>query len=197
MALKRANPPSVNRRGSPISTSSSATDRVSRPQSSASVEPLVAHELVELCDDLLLLAVQRGDLRAVAVEHLQAQGGRRVVAPAAVAALERGEPGPHGLGGGQLLAQLQRQLTQQMLGLVDQVLAAGQDRPAPVVPQRQQLVLLIRAAVATRTLERLGQQRVREHLARDPLGVQRVGLAALARAIMTRGVRFAQTSRTS
>ena len=39
-AVKRANPPSVNRRGSPTSTSSSATERVSRPQSSPSVEPL-------------------------------------------------------------------------------------------------------------------------------------------------------------
>ena len=61
-----------------------------------------------------------------------------------------------------------------MLGLADQVLAAGQDRPAPVVPQRQQLVLLIGAAVATRALERFGQQRVRQRLSRDPLGVQRV-----------------------
>ena len=47
-------------------------------------------------------------------------------------------------------------------------------------------MLLVGALVLSGALERLGQQRVREHLARDPLGVQRVGLAALARAIRPR-----------
>ena len=37
-------------------------------------------------DDLFLLAVKRGDLHTVVVEHPQPQRGRRVVAPAAVAA---------------------------------------------------------------------------------------------------------------
>jgi hypothetical protein len=66
------------------------------------------------------------------------------------------------------------------------MLAAGQDRTAAVVPQREQLVLLVRAAVGSRALERLGQQRMRERLAGDPLGVQHVGLAALARAVIPR-----------
>jgi hypothetical protein len=43
------------------------------------------------------------------------------------------------------------------------------------------------ATILPGALERLGQQRVREHLARDPLRVQRVGLPALARAIVARG----------
>ena len=42
------------------------------------------------------------------------------------------------------------------LGLADQVLAAGEDRPAPVVPQRQQLGLLVRALLLAGALERLG-----------------------------------------
>jgi hypothetical protein len=49
------------------------------------------------------------------------------------------------------------------------VLAAGQDRPAPVIPQRQQLMLLVRALLLASALERLGQQRMRQRLARDPL----------------------------
>jgi hypothetical protein len=60
-------------------------------------------------------------------------------------------------------------VTAQGIGLTDQVLAAGQDRPPPVVPQRQQLMLLIRAAVSVRALERPGQQRMRQRPARDPL----------------------------
>ena len=48
------------------------------------------------------------------------------------------------------------------------------------MPQRQQLAALVRAAVVPRALERPRQQRVRERLPRDPLGVQRIGLAALA-----------------
>jgi hypothetical protein len=55
------------------------------------------------------------------------------------------------------------------------------------VPQHQQLTLLIRAAVAAGALERARQERVRERLARDPLTVQRVGLAALARAVAAIG----------
>jgi hypothetical protein len=47
-------------------------------------------------------------------------------------------------------------------------------------------MLLVRAAVSARALERLGQQRVRQRLAGDPLGVQRVGLAALAPPISAR-----------
>ena len=47
-------------------------------------------------------------------------------------------------------------------------------------------MLLVRAAVSARALERLGQQRVRQCLAGDPLAVERVGLAALAGAIRTR-----------
>jgi hypothetical protein len=61
-----------------------------------------------------------------------------------------------------------------MLGLIEQVLAAGQDRAAPVMPQRKQLVVLVGALVGAGALERLGQQRVRERLPRDPLGVQHV-----------------------
>ena len=119
------------------------------------------HKLLELGNDLPLLAVERPDLGAVAVEQLQAQAGRRVVTPAAVAPGKRGQAAPDRLGIGELVAQLERQLTQQLLGLAYQVLAAGQDRPAPVVPQGQQLTLLVRAAISARALERLGQQRVR------------------------------------
>ena len=64
------------------------------------------------------------------------------------------------------------------------MLAAGQDRATPVVPQRQQLVQLVGALVGSGALERLGQQRVRQRLPRDPLGIQRVGLAALTRAVL-------------
>jgi hypothetical protein len=54
------------------------------------------------------------------------------------------------------------------------------------MPDRQQLVLLVGPLVLAGALERLGQQRVREHLARDPLRVQRVGLPALTRTIVAR-----------
>jgi len=81
---------------------------------------------------------------------------------------------------GELLAQLKRQLAEQELGLVEQVPAALEDRAARLVPQHQQLGLLVGARrVAGGALECPGQQRVRERLACDPLGVERVGLAAL------------------
>ena len=54
------------------------------------------------------------------------------------------------------------------------------------MPQRQQLVGLIRTLLLPGALERLRQQRVREHLPRDPLRVQRVGLPALARPVRAR-----------
>ena len=54
------------------------------------------------------------------------------------------------------------------------------------MPQRQQLVALVRAAVLPGALERPRQQRVRERLPRDPLRVQRVGLAALAGTVRPR-----------
>jgi hypothetical protein len=47
-------------------------------------------------------------------------------------------------------------------------------------------MLLVRALLLAGALERLGQQRVREHLARDPLAVEHVRLAALPRAIRPR-----------
>ena len=47
-------------------------------------------------------------------------------------------------------------------------------------------MLLVRALLLAGALERLGQQRVRERLARDPLCVERVGLAALTGAIRPR-----------
>jgi hypothetical protein len=99
---------------------------------------------------------------------------------------ERRQPRPDGLGVGQLPAQLKRQLAQHALGLVNQMLAARQDRAALAVPQRQQLVQFIGPAVLPGALERPGQQRVRERLPRDPLGVERVGLPALARPVRPR-----------
>jgi hypothetical protein len=54
------------------------------------------------------------------------------------------------------------------------VLAGGEERAAPVVPQGKQLVLLVRALIPPGALERLGQQWVGEHLSGDPLGIQRV-----------------------
>ena len=141
------------------------------------------HEHAQLTAHRLLLGVELRDPRPVAVEQPQPQRRRSVKAPAAIAASERRQPRPDRLAVGQLLAQLQRQPAQHRLGLVEQVLAAGEDRPALVVPQRQQLAQLVRAAVLPGALERPGQQRVRERLSRDPLGVQRVGLAALACAI--------------
>ena len=196
MALKRANPPSVNRRASPISTSSSATDRVDRPQSSPSVEPLLAHERLEVSDDLLLLAIERVDLLVVAVEQLQAQPRRRVVAPAAVAPCERREPWLDRLGVGQLLAQLQRQLAEQVLGLVDEVLAAGEDRAPPVMPQRQQLVQLIGPLVLPCALERRGSSECAS-TSRAIRSESSVSDLPRWRARSDRGVRFAHTSRTS
>jgi hypothetical protein len=66
------------------------------------------------------------------------------------------------------------------------MLAAGEDRAAPVMPQRQQLMQLIRPLVGPGAFERLGQQRVRQRLPRDPLGIQHVGLAALTRPVRPR-----------
>ena len=54
------------------------------------------------------------------------------------------------------------------IGLADQVLAACQDRPAPVVPQREEATPLVRALLLAGAFERLGQQRVREHSPRAP-----------------------------
>src|ERR1035441_8861942 len=65
-------------------------------------------------------------------------------------------------------------------------MTAGQDRTALVVAQREQLVVLIRSAVLPGALERLGQQRVRQCLSRDPLGVQLVRLPALTRPVRPR-----------
>ena len=79
---------------------------------------------------------------------------------------------------------LERQLTQQVLGLAHEMLAAGEDRAASVMPQRQQLMQLIRPLVGSGALERRVQQRVRERLTRDPLKIQRVGLAALTRPVL-------------
>ena len=73
------------------------------------------------------------------------------------------------LGIGQLLAELQRHLAQKLLGLINQVLAAREDRPPAVMPQAEQLVQLIGPLVLSCALERARQQRVRAHLARDPL----------------------------
>ena len=61
------------------------------------------------------------------------------------------------------------------------MLAALDQRPTRRPPHGQQLCLLIRAGVLTSAFERLGQERVGERLARDPLGVERVGLAAVVR----------------
>ena len=146
----------------------------------------LAHALGEVSDDLLLLAIERLDLLVVAVEQLQAQPRRGVVAPAAVATLQGSQSRAHRLRIGQLLAKLQRQLTQQLLGLTDQMLAACEDRAPAVVPQAEQLVALVGPLVLSCAFERAWQQRVREHLARDPLRVKRVGLAALTRAISPR-----------
>src|SRR5205814_9635135 len=77
----------------------------------------LVNERVQGSDDLLLLAIERLDLLVIAVEQLQAQPRRRLIAPAAVATLQRRQPGAHRLAVGQLLAQLERQLTQQVLGL--------------------------------------------------------------------------------
>jgi len=71
-----------------------------------------------------LLAVERLDLGALAVKQQQPQPGRRVIATPAVAARERRQARADRLGLGQLLAQLERQLAQQLLGLTDQVLAS-------------------------------------------------------------------------
>jgi hypothetical protein len=98
-----------------------------------------------------------------------------------------GQPRPHGLAVGQPLAQLQRQLGEQELGLVEQVLAALEQRLALVVPQAQQLALLIGNRLRPGGLERARQQRMRQRLTRDPLAVQRVGLPALTATILTRG----------
>ncbi len=114
--LKRANPGVVKRRGSPTSTSNSATERVESPQSRSSV---------------LGLALRAGRARG------------RPLAPR--------RPGARSVCG---------------------------SRPA--------------AAAAARARGRRGaiagaRARPCEHLARDPLGVKRVGLTALASAIGTRG----------
>ena len=78
-------------------------------------------------EHLALLAIERFDLRTVVVEQPQAQAGRRVIAAPAVAARERRQTRPDRIGVGQVFAQLVRQLAQQIFGLADQVLAAGED----------------------------------------------------------------------
>ena len=80
------------------------------------------------------------NLLAVAVEQLQTQPRGSVIAPATVATLQGSQSRAHRLGIGQLLAKLQRQLAQELLGLVDQVLAAREDRASAVMPQAEQLV---------------------------------------------------------
>jgi hypothetical protein len=67
------------------------------------------------------------------------------------------------------------------------VLTALQKRAACPPPNGQQLALLVRAGVLAGALERFGQQRVRERLARDPLRVKHVRLATLARAVLAAG----------
>ena len=106
--------------------------------------------------DVALGGVEARDLRAVAVEHPQPQRGRRVPAAAAVATLQRGQPRADRLGVGQLVAQLQRQLGEQGLGLVEQVLAALEQRPALPVPEPQQLVLLVGAGLLPARLNARG-----------------------------------------
>jgi hypothetical protein len=54
------------------------------------------------------------------------------------------------------------------------------------MPQSEQLVVLVGALVGAGALERLGQQRVRERLPRDPLGIQHIGLPTLASAVRPR-----------
>jgi hypothetical protein len=73
---------------------------VLKPQSSPSVEPLLAHESVEVGGDLSLVVVKRLDLRPVTVEQLQAQPGRLVVAASAVAVFQRRQTRADGLGVG-------------------------------------------------------------------------------------------------
>jgi hypothetical protein len=79
------------------------------------------------------------------VEQPQPQRGHGIVR-VVVAAGEGAQARAHGLAGGELLAQLERELGEQVLGLVEQVSAAGQDRAARAVPERQQLGRLVRAA---------------------------------------------------
>src|SRR5450755_2969603 len=67
------------------------------------------------------------------------------------------------------------------------MLTALEKRAARPPPNGQQLGLLVRAGVLAGTLERLGQQRVRQRLARDPLRIKHVRLATLARAVLTAG----------
>jgi len=99
---------------------------------------------------------------------------------------QRGQPGTDRGAVRQLLAQLERQAAQQVFGFVDQVLSAGEDRAALVVAQGEQLVVLVGSAVFSGALECLGQQRVRQCLARDPLGVELVRFPALTRPVRPR-----------
>jgi hypothetical protein len=100
---------------------------------------------------------------------------------------ERRQPGTHPLGVGQPFEELKRQLAQQRFSLCEQMLAAFEQRTPRAEPDRQQLALLVGASILTGALERSGQQRVRQCLARDPLGVERVRLAALARPVLASG----------
>ena len=64
------------------------------------------------------------------------------------------------------------------------MLAALQKRAARLPLDREQLGVLVEPGVLSGALERPWQQRVRERLAREPLGIERVRLAALARAVL-------------
>jgi hypothetical protein len=103
--VKRANPPSVTRSwvadlDQPLGDRAGA-----QPPELAERRAALAHEYLELRDNLLLLQVQRLDLRAIVIEQLEAQPGRRVVAPEEVASRERREPWLDRFRIGPLLAQ--------------------------------------------------------------------------------------------
>jgi hypothetical protein len=71
--------------------------------------------------------------------------------------------------------------------LGEQVLATLHQRAARLPPDRQQLGLLIRTGVVPRPLECPRQKRVGKRLARNPLRVKLIGLAALARPVLAAG----------
>jgi hypothetical protein len=108
----------------------------------------------ELACEVSRFRVELGDLGAGRAQDPEPQRRRRVEAPAAGDARERGQPRTDLLAVGQLLDQPERQFAQQRLGFCEQVLAVFEQRAAGAPPDRQQLALLVRAGVLAGALER-------------------------------------------
>src|SRR3954452_10264108 len=117
------------------------------------------------------------DRSRVLVEQPQTQPGRRVVVSGAVAPDKRAQTPADVADVGQRGPDRLRELDEERLGFVQQMLAALEHRAASLMPKGDLLGRLVGASVATSALERHWHVRIRLRLACDPHRVERVGLA--------------------